>query len=53
VDHDVPKLLKQTQWDEFLMLMFAAQGYEGNELRIEAHHEPMSAFFMLLQQPMW
>jgi uncharacterized protein YggL (DUF469 family) len=44
VDHDVPpKLRKQTQWDEFVMLMFAAQGYKGNELRIEAH-EPISGF---------
>jgi hypothetical protein len=44
VDHDVPpKLRKQTQWDKFLMLMFAAQGYEGNELRIEAP-EPIPDF---------
>ena len=34
VEHTVPKLCKQTTADEFLMPLFAAQGYSGNDLRL-------------------
>lgn len=34
MEHDLPVLQKQTQWDDFLMPPFAAQGYKGNDLRL-------------------
>jgi hypothetical protein len=34
LDHEFPKLCKQTQSHKFLMQMFGAQGYKGNELML-------------------
>jgi hypothetical protein len=50
IDHDVPKLHKQTQSDAFLMRMFGAQGYKGNGLMLL---NQCCCFCTLLRQSIW